>query len=144
MIPLICIRPLRLCLPSETLRRVRIFVLKATHLPFVAIIWAYENSRRFISQRVLPPPSTAPPKSPGRPLSACQAGPGNNRAASRPNLLAPTTPTRESHASNHFTATYPGAPVATAANVADLVELVQKLSSQVEELTSMVAGQQKD
>ena len=83
----------------------------------------------------------APPKSPGRPLSACQAGPGNNRAASRPNLLDPTTPTREPHASNLFTAT---SPVATAANVADLVELVQKLSSQVEELTSMVAGQQKD
>jgi hypothetical protein len=86
----------------------------------------------------------APPKSTGRPLSACQAGPGNNRAATRPNLLAPTTPTREHHASNLFTVTSPGAPVATAANVADLVELVQKLSSQVEELTSMVAGQQKD
>jgi hypothetical protein len=86
----------------------------------------------------------APPKSPGRPLSACQAGPGNNRAASRPNLLDLTTPTREPHASNLFTATSPGAPVTTAANVADLVKLVQKLSSQVEELTSMVAGQQKD
>jgi hypothetical protein len=144
LIPLVCIRPLRLCLPAETLRRVRIVVLKSTHLPFVAIIWAYENSRRFISQRVLPQPSTALPKSPGRPLSACQAGVGHIRAASRSTLLAPTTPTREPQVSNLFNVTSPTNPAATTANVADLVGLVQKLSSQVEELTSMVAGQQKD
>ena len=42
MIPL-CIRPLRLVLPSDKLRSARIVLLKATHLPFVAVIWAYEQ-----------------------------------------------------------------------------------------------------
>jgi hypothetical protein len=92
----------------------------------------------------MPPPSTALPKSPGRPLSACQAGVGNIRAANRSTLLAPTTPTRETQASSPVNVTTPTNHVTTAANVADLASLVQKLSAQVEELTSMVAGQQKD
>ena len=43
LIPLIFFRPVRLCVPGERLRAVRIMLLKATHLPFVAAIWAYEN-----------------------------------------------------------------------------------------------------
>ena len=42
-------RPLRLVLPSERLRSARIILLKATHAPFVAAIWLYEQM--FISQR---------------------------------------------------------------------------------------------
>lgn len=42
LIPL-CIRPFRLFLPSEQLRGARIVLLKATHLPFVLAIWAYEQ-----------------------------------------------------------------------------------------------------
>jgi hypothetical protein len=115
-------------------------VLKATHFPFVAAIWAYENSRQFI----LPVSSATVPKSPGRPLSACQAGPGRVRAANRPTPLAPNTdPTRETHTLNLFNATS-AAPAASTATLADLVGLVQQLSSQVEELTSIVAGEQKD
>ncbi|KAF4218383.1 hypothetical protein CNMCM8980_002591 [Aspergillus fumigatiaffinis] len=33
------------------IRRVRIVLLRATHLPFVALIWAFESSRRYVSQR---------------------------------------------------------------------------------------------
>ncbi|CAI6276962.1 unnamed protein product [Periconia digitata] len=42
LIPLL-LRPLRLVLPSERLRSTRIALLKATHVPFVAAIWAYEK-----------------------------------------------------------------------------------------------------
>jgi len=42
LIPLV-IRPLRLVLPSERLRGARIVLLKATHLPFVFAIWAFEH-----------------------------------------------------------------------------------------------------
>ncbi|KAJ5431546.1 hypothetical protein N7445_009278 [Penicillium cf. griseofulvum] len=43
LIPLLCIRPMRLFLSAGTVRRVRIILLRATHLPFVALIWAYES-----------------------------------------------------------------------------------------------------
>lgn len=42
LIPLIFIRPLRLILTADKLRRTRIVVLKATHLPIVGAIWAFE------------------------------------------------------------------------------------------------------
>lgn len=51
LIPLLCIRPLRLFLSAGHIRRVRIVLLRATHLPFVALIWAFESSRRYVSQR---------------------------------------------------------------------------------------------
>ncbi|KAF4156993.1 hypothetical protein CNMCM8927_006076 [Aspergillus lentulus] len=51
LIPLLCIRPLRLLLSAGHIRRVRIVLLRATHLPFVALIWAFESSRRYVSQR---------------------------------------------------------------------------------------------
>lgn len=123
-------------------------VLKATHLPFVAVIWAYEGSVRFMSRKLLSPPSTALPRSSGRPLSTCQASNGRSAQSSsaliRPHPLAPTTPTKEPLAVPVHYITSAAAPPDTADNVADLLSLVQKLSSQVEELTSMVAGQQKD
>ncbi|OJJ88256.1 uncharacterized protein ASPGLDRAFT_116592 [Aspergillus glaucus CBS 516.65] len=46
LIPLLCIRPLRLFLSAESIRRVRILLLRATHLPFVALIRTYEAIRR--------------------------------------------------------------------------------------------------
>lgn len=50
---------MRIFLSAGTVRRVRIVLLRATHLPFVALIWAYESKwrhpRRHNSQ--LPPVS---------------------------------------------------------------------------------------
>ncbi|KAJ5690828.1 hypothetical protein N7462_005220 [Penicillium macrosclerotiorum] len=66
LIPLLCIRPLRLFLSAGTVRRVRIVLLRATHLPFVMLLWAYESSRRPLRQPTttcLPPVSTG--RSPG-------------------------------------------------------------------------------
>lgn len=40
---------MRLCISGEQLRRVRIALLKATHLPYIAAIWAYETTNRYLS-----------------------------------------------------------------------------------------------
>ncbi|KAG7004943.1 hypothetical protein G7Y79_00022g051640 [Physcia stellaris] len=44
LIPLILFRPLRLCVPADQIRSARIFLLKATHWPYVAAIYAYEHA----------------------------------------------------------------------------------------------------
>ena len=148
LIPLLCIRPLRLLLSSETLRSARIILLKSTHLPFVGLIWAYENSRRFVSKRMrLPPPSTRR-FLPARPLTASQAGLSRNdlwtpSASNGVIGLDPRSPTKE-HQAQPSTILMPRSALPNVDGGPELVALIQKLSSQVEELTSMVAGQQKD
>lgn len=143
LFPLVVLRPLRLCLPSEEARRIRIFVLKATHIPFLAIIWAYEKSTRIVS-RPHPTLSRAPHLATNRPLSAGQ----RNFDAVRDLLKSPpinrrappetsASPTRAVAASTTKSAS------GDTDNV-ELVALVQKLSTQVDALTAMVAGQQKD
>lgn len=152
-------RPLRLVLPAETVRHYRIIMLKVTHLPFVGIIWAYENSRQYVSHRVNSPPSTT--KLFG---SVGQGSLSRNLGSNTPRLPALTgsargltvnsTSSRERRGQANFQAT--DAPLrphsGTAADsiqtqsqtMADLVSMVQKLSAQVDELTSLVASQQKD
>lgn len=51
---------MRLFLSAGTVRRVRIVLLRATHLPFVALIWAYESKwRQSKRQNSLLPPISA-------------------------------------------------------------------------------------
>lgn len=42
LVALILMRPLRLCISSDGLRRERVLLLKITHMPIVAIIWVWE------------------------------------------------------------------------------------------------------
>ncbi|KAF7122650.1 hypothetical protein CNMCM5793_000760 [Aspergillus hiratsukae] len=70
LIPLLCIRPLRLFLSAGHVRRVRIVLLRATHLPFVALIWAFESSRRYYSPRKFQFPPT---QGTGQPTFSMQA-----------------------------------------------------------------------
>ena len=51
LIPLLCIRPMRIFLSAESVRQARIVLLRATHLPFVALIWIYEASHRHVSRQ---------------------------------------------------------------------------------------------
>lgn len=141
LIPLIFIRPLRFCLPQKTLRSLRIILLKTTHLPFVALIWAYEESQRLLARKDFHPRPRVTPLV-GRPFSASLIDIGGDRIhrASRPapitaNLLASSSKVDTSRQGTH---------VSTAEVNADLLSLVQRLSTQVDALTSMVAGQQKD
>ncbi|TVY45355.1 Calcium channel [Lachnellula subtilissima] len=50
LIPLILIRPLRLCLPASHLRRTRIMLLKITHAPIVACIWLFERMHERVNK----------------------------------------------------------------------------------------------
>lgn len=120
----------------------RILLLKVTHLPFVALIWCYEELRPLLSRKDF---SSAARMSPiaGRPFSASQIDIGRDRTDRVPtpraalipaDLLA--TPSKVDPPSQ--------AVVSTADIHADLLSLVQRLSTQVDALTSMVAGQQKD
>lgn len=69
---------MRLLLTAETVRRVRIVLLRATHLPFVMLIWAYESSRRHLNYRPttpLPPLTSVRGHGPSAPepsVSRCQ------------------------------------------------------------------------
>ena len=121
---------------SEDARRIRIIVLKATHVPFVALIWTYEHSRQLLRRQMQAP---APPISSmimNRPISNGQSNldregdslhVADHSALNRVHPLA--TPTRTAFSST---------------DASELVSMVQKLSSQVDALTAMVAGQQKD
>jgi hypothetical protein len=50
LIPLVLIRPLRLCLPASHLRRTRILVLKITHAPIVGCIWLFERMHKRVKK----------------------------------------------------------------------------------------------
>lgn len=129
LIPL-CIRPFRLFLPSERLRGARIVLLKATHLPFVAAIWCYEqiaDARKRDSKVVsfngpqTPLPSKKPPR----------------LAINTPRLLiadsqaAPNSPGRLQQASRPQTRVGLTEP--------ELKTMVLKLTAQVEQLTELVS-----
>ncbi|CAG8933459.1 unnamed protein product [Penicillium salamii] len=58
LIPLLCIRPMRLILSAGTVRRVRIILLRATHIPFVALIWLYESKWRNLKRQTQRPPTS--------------------------------------------------------------------------------------
>ncbi|KAL4973278.1 hypothetical protein BDW66DRAFT_162205 [Aspergillus desertorum] len=76
LIPLLCIRPMRLFLPAAEIRRVRIILLRATHLPCVALLWAYESGRRFLSRSDILASARMTPKRLSRPTSTIQTRSG--------------------------------------------------------------------
>lgn len=51
LIPLVLFRPLRLFIAAEQLRSGRITLLKITHLPYIATIWAYESASEYFGSR---------------------------------------------------------------------------------------------
>jgi hypothetical protein len=135
LIPL-CIRPLRLILPSERLRSARIVLLKATHVPFVAAIWAYEqiaDARKRNSSMM------------------SYSGPQTPLPSKKPPRLAVNTP-RLLLADSHAMPESPGRmqQVSRSHNRVGQVEpevqlktLVLKLTSQVEQLTEMMSQLQE-
>jgi hypothetical protein len=133
LFPLVLLRPLRLILPSERVRSIRIYVLKATHLPFVALIWAYENLRTTISHAH--PTLSRAPHLTNKPMSFNLDGPPRDQKS--------VTTKRAPNETTAATTSKSALSTPTVDN-ADLVALVQKLSAQVDGLTAMVAGQQKD
>lgn len=131
LIPLV-LRPLRLVMPSERLRSTRIVLLKATHVPFIGAIWAYEQfagmPKRNSGMVSISGPETPTMAKralkasihPPRPLTAGHQGSGEGIGSSPGRTSRPQTRTGSSEP--------------------ELKSLVLKLTSQVEELTAMVSG----
>lgn len=140
LIPLLFIRPLRLVLPSDTVRRIRVMLLRTVSIPFVALIWCYEGSRRILVREHRPP--LARIKS--RPLSATKPLHGSSGPFRSDNLGTPSALKSSDHLMTH---TPRNASIMSASSIedkTDLIALVQRLSAQVDELTAMVAAQKSD
>ncbi|KAI9821911.1 MAG: hypothetical protein M1827_002493 [Pycnora praestabilis] len=129
------LRPLRLLIPSEQVRNTRVVLLKLTHFPYVAIIWAYESGYQHLA--LLRSSSRAPafsPKGVNRsltdkprlPLSAL-----NRRSSRRGRPRDPSEPQKHDLRRS----------LLEVSEASDLQASVQKLSLQVEELTAMLAQQ---
>lgn len=136
LIPLLFIRPLRLFLPSDTVRRIRILLLRCVSIPFVALIWCYESSSRMFSgdrpslakTRIRSLTKNKPARGPSR-VSTLGIGPAL-RILDQPTTFEAqqqSVPLDSKHESDN-----------------SLTVLVQRLSTQVEELTALVAAQKAD
>lgn len=134
LIPLLFLRPLRLVLPSEDVRRIRILVLKATHAPFVALIWIYEQGVQILANI-----SASPVRRPraSRPLS------GHFTDGPRPALArTPTKPITPRASRTIFDRKERRLSVSSTNEISEMMSLIQALSAKVDDLAGMVAGQQ--
>ncbi|UPX18983.1 uncharacterized protein EKO05_0009263 [Ascochyta rabiei] len=135
LIPL-CTRPFRLILPSEQLRSARIVLLKATHLPFVGIIWAYEQldvyRKRDVGLMSFSGPQT--PTVTKRPPRL---------AVNSPRLLRADTQATSSTAGRAQFTGLPQSETGLADPDAQLRTLVINLTTQVDALTAIVCQLQE-
>ncbi|KAI9803389.1 MAG: hypothetical protein M1833_000908 [Piccolia ochrophora] len=146
LLPLLLLRPLRLALSAQDLRRARIVLLKTTHIGFVALIWLFE---RFAKSDNGPPRYSRP-----RPQNAPKRKFGTSLNPSRPGL-APTAPSRldgSQAAGRKSTAgmLHEQEPRQALANgganrdgdgAPELRSLLARLSAQVDDLAATVAKQ---
>ncbi|OJI96655.1 hypothetical protein ASPVEDRAFT_120784 [Aspergillus versicolor CBS 583.65] len=136
LIPLLCIRPMRLFLPAEDIRQVRIILLRATHLPCVALLWAYESSRRLFSRKGSLASSNMPRTRSRRPTSMAQDHPrqychqttGFPGIDSHPRRVSPRTRRYTEHGQQR-----PGHE-----EVVDMVNEMERLRGQMERVAAAV------
>ncbi|XRM40987.1 hypothetical protein ABZX51_004289 [Aspergillus tubingensis] len=150
LIPLLCIRPMRLFLPAEHIRRVRIVLLRATHLPFVALIWAYESSRRYVSRGNSQFPPTATTTTSSRPTSSIQMGfPFSTHhaplhaSAQEGRSWASSRPKERSNPGQHPEARGPSSGQAGRGDTADMIDEVERLRTQVDRVAARMAFHQR-
>ncbi|KAL1867796.1 hypothetical protein Plec18167_008542 [Paecilomyces lecythidis] len=140
LIPLFFLRPLRLFLSAGTSRRVRIVLLKITHFPFVVIILVYEASRRYGSRRSSLQTSNRPYsaiptlRAPLHPAAA-QAPPSMASGKERISAGYSYGPGPEARGS--------GPVPAGRAGLAEMINEVDRLRSQVERVAATLALQQR-
>ncbi|RHZ47599.1 uncharacterized protein CDV56_104413 [Aspergillus thermomutatus] len=133
------------------IRRVRIVLLRATHLPFVALIWAFESSRRYVSRRNNQFPPT---RATGQPTSSMQANfpfsthhaPLHASAVDTPQLgcgksKGPTNAGQHAEARG-VRALTPGQ--AGHIDLADMIDELERLRTQVERVAATVAFHQRN
>lgn len=147
LIPLLLLRPMRLFFPHQTVRKMRIAMLKATHFPFVMFILAYEHAWHLAAPRGPSPPSSTLPISPKTNRLGQNGLLGDTRSApNRSPLLAGRTPASLSapHTLDRQEPSAQDAPTTTAENVAELTVLVRRLTSQMDQLSSTVTSLPRD
>ncbi|KAJ5557300.1 hypothetical protein N7494_001215 [Penicillium frequentans] len=144
LIPLLCIRPLRLFLSAGTVRRVRIVLLRATHLPFVMMIWIYESTRQDSgksSSRSSRPPG-------GRPPSTAASEPSVSRfqAPMHPSVVEVNRLKLGHERLNPDSqgASDSNIPRSGQTQLADVMDAVERLRVQVERVSMALAAQQRD
>ncbi|KAF2083737.1 hypothetical protein K490DRAFT_69529 [Saccharata proteae CBS 121410] len=133
LIPLLFLRPLRLFFSADQLRSSRVVLLKITHAPHVALIWAYERGyervwRRHPAGRSWKLQSMGGPATPRSPFPAKR---NVKPAVNSPRALAAAAEGAGRSTTGH------GAPRSQE------MEIVLRLSSQVDELTSVIARLQQ-
>ncbi|CAI7594986.1 unnamed protein product [Penicillium viridicatum] len=129
LIPLLCIRPMRLFLSAGTVRRVRIVLLRATHLPFVALIWAYESKWRHSKRQnsLLPPMSARQGSSENPTGPRCQDP--HHPSVVETNRLGPgKSPSVDQQAARELDMGQFG----KVPQLADLIDTIERLRTQVE------------
>ncbi|KAJ6105070.1 hypothetical protein N7486_003759 [Penicillium sp. IBT 16267x] len=143
LIPLLCVRPLRLFLSAETVRRVRIVLLRATHLPFVMMIWIYESSRQSSGK------SSSRSSRPlgGRPPSTTASEPSVSRfqAPLHPSVVE-VNRLRLGHERldvDSHGASESNPPQSGQTQLADIMDAVERLRVQVERVSMVLAAQQR-
>ncbi|KAL4918367.1 hypothetical protein BDW62DRAFT_210620 [Aspergillus aurantiobrunneus] len=136
LIPLLCIRPMRLFLPAEDIRRVRIILLRATHLPCVALLWAYESGRRFFSRKNSLTSSRMTSRGLGRPISVAQARPAHSGHSAMAFPSGVDSHPRASIRPRRYTEHAQQQPGQE--NVADMLDQMEQLRGQVERVAAAV------
>ncbi|CAL3962941.1 unnamed protein product [Diplocarpon coronariae] len=153
LIPLILIRPLRLFLSAEDLRRTRIVTLKVTHSPIVAAIWVFEKAHEKANGGAWAFQSIGPGFNRLESLSSSSAKKQRpfltNRMSGKresPHFASPDTPTEDGASSpKEEDGTVRGKKEREGAFVvsnAQLENQVRDLSIKIAELTALIMAQQ--
>lgn len=119
-------------MPAEQLRSVRIVLLKVTHFPYVAAIWAFEHASRYLSRHDKSWIAKSEPTLHKRPFLA---SPTNTSRKVKPGALS----SRSEASLGKMTNAHARPNASGADEVSDLKQMmgmIAKLSAQVDELTT--------
>lgn len=142
LVPLVLVRPLRLIVPAEKLRHVRILLLKVTHLPIVGMIWLFEAGHSQVKGTSTTFASTStyilgPPTSKQTDSSRSQYVP---KIASQQSHVIPEQVVQSESTRQAPTGKNKKAEKTASASDPDLEDQVKELSCQVKDLSSKIAG----
>ena len=148
-------RPMRLFLPTEKVRPLKILMLKTLHFPFVVLIWGYEQSCQQLrgSRGQSNPPAGAHRAGGAKDLGVFDGGKGallsmhpdrrGARGAATGRLsLAASNPSATS--TPQLPDPPPSGSLSTADTLAELMALVNTLNAKVDDLSSRVDHRRRD
>jgi hypothetical protein len=137
---------MRLFLSAGTVRRVRIMLLRATHLPFVLLIWVYESSWRHLKRRTtgLPPLSMAGHgTSAGEPSASRRHEPQHPSVAETRPGPGPDPGTERTNVEQRD-AREPDSARGGQAQLVDVIDTIEQLRVQVERVATTLAQPRAD